>query len=202
MEGAGLEALQMSMGGESSTGRAIDEQKSRSFLHIWVSSLSEVIHQAFTSAAEWIKKPVTDLTVDIYSDFTLSPRSRDDMLGLLEARTKGEISRKRFWKEWQRRGMFEDLVDIPQEVKEAIDDLMEDMKRRVEVAPVLASSKPGAANDTPTGGSGGKGSSRLGGTGGSGVRDNINDTNGGKSSRRGENQGKRGNSIASGTTGA
>ncbi len=145
-------------GGAGATGRALDEAKTQSQLQLWVRAAEVVFTEACVECAAWIKKPLpAAFKVNIYSDFAITMRVRDDVLALIEMRGKGQISHELLLSEVKRRGLIDDTRDIAEEVTAA------------------------KADPPPTGVSG---TSRIGGTGG-GSRQNLNDTNGGKSGQKG-----------------
>ncbi len=110
----------------SATGQAIEESKSQSALQTWVRATEMVYLQAFQLAAKWTKSTLPkDFKMDIFNDFAISPRVRDDVLALLEARGMGEISRKTLLEELQRRDLIAEHRDIDKEVEEAKKDMPE-----------------------------------------------------------------------------
>jgi hypothetical protein len=116
----GLQPLIEKTGGVSATSRAIDESKSQSSLQSWIRKLEVTLMRCYQFAATWVKvKLGDDFEVDVYDDFGISMRMRDDILALIEARSLGEISSKTLLNEFKRRGLLADTTDVDKEVTAA-----------------------------------------------------------------------------------
>lgn len=183
MEVMSLEPLFQTRSNSSATAVALDENKAQSLLQVWVDALQTLIKELFALGGKWKNSPLpADFSCDLFGDYTLSPRARDDILALLEAWVRGAITTEVFITEWRRRGIISETWDPKKLVKE-VDDARE---------------KAQAMGDNAQGGAG---VSALGGTG-TGVRQNLNDNNGGQSSRSKGSPNSAGSKVMAGTTGA
>lgn len=121
MEVLGLQPLTQRTGGVTATGRAIDEARSHSLIQAWIRALENGLKGAILLAAKWIKAESQlpeEWQVQIYSDFGISTRARDDMLLLLQMRLKGQITHELFLREMKRRALLADDVDIEAQIAE------------------------------------------------------------------------------------
>lgn len=119
MEVLGLQPLTQRTGGVTATGRAIDEQRSHSLLQAWIRALEDGLTVVVSIAAQWIqaaRQLPAPWAVEIFSDFGISTRARDDMLLLLQMRMKNQITHELFLREMRRRALISDDVDIDAEI--------------------------------------------------------------------------------------
>lgn len=118
MQVLGLQPLIKSSSRVAASSASDSEQRTHSSIQTWVRLLSEALLEMFRLGAEWAKEPLPELfKIEVYSDFGLSAKAGLEMQTLLTARTAGEITRERFLKEFQRRNILADDLDITQEIK-------------------------------------------------------------------------------------
>jgi hypothetical protein len=103
----------------TATAERIDEGRTVSQLQSWINSLQLGIKQALKLACEWrkIESSADNIEVDIYSDFEALVLGGGDKDLLLKVRKAGEITRERFLRECQRRGVFSQDMDPEVEAK-------------------------------------------------------------------------------------
>ena len=122
MEILGQQPLMRSAPLSTATAKRIDESRNISQLQSWVRSLEKGLLQAIKMACEWRKiDPLETTKIDIFSDFEVAIYGSTDKELLLKIRTEGEITRERFLREEQRRGIFSGDMD-PKEEAELVDD--------------------------------------------------------------------------------
>jgi hypothetical protein len=139
MEAIGMHMLTRRPGDATATAAALDTASSHSSLQDMVRRLENTMEQVFKLMAEWGKLSVTDAGgVDINEDFGLSLASTSDADTLLKSRLAGEISRKSYLIELQRRGTLRDDMDIDEEITETeTEDTRErEAVKKTEPAPV------------------------------------------------------------------
>lgn len=122
MEILGQQPLMRSSELSTATAKRIDESRNVSQLKTWVKSLEEGLRDALELACEWRKlDPPQEMRVDIFNDFEVSIYGNTDKELLLKCRQAGEITRERFLREEQRRGVFSGEMD-PGEETQAVDE--------------------------------------------------------------------------------
>jgi hypothetical protein len=73
--------------------------------------LENTLTEAYGMAAKWVGQELPkDFAVDVFSDFTLSPRATDDLNWILEARAQGDLDHETVINEAKRRGVLNDDV--------------------------------------------------------------------------------------------
>jgi hypothetical protein len=139
MQVLGLELLIPKPGGETATGRAIDQAAMHAPLALMALALQDALEQAFGFAMEYVGEEAElggQLTVN--TDFGVSMRDAADLTALQSAQAAGIISKETFILELKRRGVLSDSVDPEDEIAKAEDeapDLMGD--------PMALGGKPG-----------------------------------------------------------
>jgi len=104
----------------TATADRIDESRTVSQLQSWIRALERGMKQVLITACEWRKvQPHEDLAVNIYSDFEAMVIGSGDKDHLLKARQSGEITRERYLRETQRRGVYSLDMDPEEEAKAA-----------------------------------------------------------------------------------
>lgn len=185
IEVLGFQPLVQRVGGAGATGRALDEIKGQTIVENWIESLESTTVQAYQLAAKWEDKKLPEnFGVDIYADFGLTPRTRDDILALLEMAGIGKIGDEDLIKELVRRDLLSNTIDIPQFIARAKKDFEEQQKAKAELEKSKLMASAGAGGD----GVSARLSGRFGGTGGGSRDPKKSDNNGGKSRNR--NRGK------------
>lgn len=102
----------------SATGDAIEEGYTTSVAQGWVEDLETFGEEVIRLGCKWInQKPPEELQLDIYSDFSIASRQRDDILALLEAHRSKFLTPELFLSEIQRRGLIAETVSILEELK-------------------------------------------------------------------------------------
>ena len=104
----------------TATAEKIDEDRTVSQLQSWVRALVRGIRQALELACEWRKiDPPEDMGIEIYSDFEAVVLGGADKGHILKARQSGEITRERYLREAQRRGVYSEDMDPEEEAAAA-----------------------------------------------------------------------------------
>jgi hypothetical protein len=136
MEILGQQPLMRSAPMSTATAKKIDESRNVSQLKSWVVQLEDGIERSLNMSCEWRKiDPPKDMKVDIFKDFEISLYGGTDKELLLKARTEGEITRERWLREEQRRGVFSGDMDPAEEAKLVEDESIGDLKRIVAEEP-------------------------------------------------------------------
>jgi len=113
----------------TATAERIDESRTVSQLQSWIRALERGMKQVLTFACEWRKiQPNEDMDVNIYSDFEAMVIGNSDKDLLLKIRQAGEITRERFLKEEQRRGVFSLDMEAEEEARAAEAEDANDLK--------------------------------------------------------------------------
>ena len=114
---------------DTATAERIDETRTVSQLQSWVRSLENGILQALKFACEWRKiDPPKTMGVEIYSDFEALVLGNTDKDHILKARELGEITRTRYLKEAQRRGIYSQDMKPEEEAKEIDEQSTNELK--------------------------------------------------------------------------
>lgn len=113
----GADLLVRRPGTETATARAIDAAESLSDLQAMVRGLEAGLERAFGHAAAWLGLAGARAEVAIDQDFGLGLREASDVEALLAARRAGEITRRTFLAEVQRRGVLADTLDLEAELR-------------------------------------------------------------------------------------
>jgi hypothetical protein len=113
----------------TATSERIDEDRTVSQLQSWVHALQKGIKEAIKTACDWRKIiPKDTFDIQIYSDFEAFVLGGGDKQLLLDTRKIGEITRERFLKELQRRGVFSQEMNAEEEAKAADEEGNKDLK--------------------------------------------------------------------------
>ncbi len=113
----------------TATAERLDEGRTVSQLQSWVGSLKRGIMAALELAGEWRKVDLPETTeVDIYSDFEAVILGGGDKDHILKARQSGDITRERYLREAQRRGIYSQDMDPVEEAKLADAEDTNDLK--------------------------------------------------------------------------
>ncbi len=112
LEWLGLEPETTRTGVPTATARAIDESRAKSDLQAWIREMEAAITVAFKEAGGWLGEELPeDFKVRIFSEFSLTLRSKDDLDVLNAARAGGDLDRETYLKEVVRRGVLsEDTI--------------------------------------------------------------------------------------------
>jgi hypothetical protein len=103
----GLRPLTQKSGGETATGRAIDEGKSINDVQAWIRTVEALLTAAFSIAAEWEKKKLPKgFAVNIFNEFGLTQRVSEDLKILLEMRIARQIDQETYLREVIRRRLI------------------------------------------------------------------------------------------------
>lgn len=133
MEILGQQPLMRSAPLSTATAKRIDETRNVSQLQSWVRTLERGLMQALKMAGEWRKIELSETTkIDVFSDFEVAIYGATDKELLLKARIEGEITRERFLREEQRRGVFSGDMEPKEEAELAEDESVNELKKLAE----------------------------------------------------------------------
>ena len=120
METLGLQPLVSRVGGQTATGKAIDESRVHTAIQAWIRSVENALREAYMLAGSWMRVEIPDdFGIDITNDFGISLRANDDIKALLDLRKTGDITRETFLREVKRRGLLSESLDILDELEAA-----------------------------------------------------------------------------------
>jgi hypothetical protein len=112
----GLRPLVERTGGQTATGRVIDEARDTNDVRAWIGALATMATQCFADAAELSGKPLpADFKVSIHTDFAAGFANSEELRLLLDARRQREITRVTFLQELRRRGLISDAINVEDE---------------------------------------------------------------------------------------
>lgn len=117
MEVLGLKPFlrRSSSGQTTATERRMNSRDGETEAQSWIRVTEELLTGAYEDAAAWKRVSLPDdFIVNIYSEF-LEPGSVDDIDRLFEMRTAGELTRRTFLAEIQRRGVLAEGLDLDEE---------------------------------------------------------------------------------------
>lgn len=133
MEILGQQPLMRSAPLSTATAKRIDESRNVSQLQSWIRSLERGLIQTVKMACEWRKIELPETTkIDVFSDFEVAIYGATDKELLLKARAEGEITRERFLREEQRRGVFSGDMDPEEEAELIAEESIEDLGKIAE----------------------------------------------------------------------
>lgn len=136
MEILGQQPLMRTAPLSTATAKRIDESRNVSQLQSWVRDLEKGLRQVIEMACEWRKVDMPETTkIDIFSDFEVAIYGATDKELLLKARVEGEITRERFLREEQRRGVFSGEMDPKEEAQLVEDESIDELKKLAETEP-------------------------------------------------------------------
>ncbi len=118
MDRFGMRPLTAKTGGETATGKAIDEKNENTDIHCWIRALERALEKALGVAADWksLSDSKEDINVDIYNEFALSLKSDTDLKTLDTARSRKDISQRTFLEELKRRAVVSEHLDLDVEI--------------------------------------------------------------------------------------
>lgn len=123
MEVLGLQPLIKQTGNQTATGKAIDEAKSQSRMQAYVRAVEDGLERAYKFAAKWVKVVLpSDFKIDIFSDFGIGLKAKEDIDALLKSRLAKQITHETFLREIQRRGLISETVDVEKEIESLKDE--------------------------------------------------------------------------------
>ena len=97
----------------TATGKAIDEGRANTDAQSWITDCEETLEAALETASIWMSaEHPEDLSVDIFSDFSIGVIGRDDSVTLQAARKSGDIDQKTLLEEYKRRNILSDTVNV------------------------------------------------------------------------------------------
>jgi hypothetical protein len=112
MEVLGAQPLVQKGGGQTATGKLIDDAgRVQTTIQAWVKLLENTLTEAYKAAARWLNQELPpEFQLDVFSDFSLSPRATDDLNWILGARAQGDLDHETLINEAKRRGVLNDDV--------------------------------------------------------------------------------------------
>jgi hypothetical protein len=118
MESLGLQPLiRKRSGGETATGKAIDEAKTDSDIQMWIRAMELGLEAGFEMAGHWVKTQLPeDFSIDIFSDFGLGMRAEFVADHLLKASQATRLSKETYLREIKGMSYLSDTVDIEEEM--------------------------------------------------------------------------------------
>jgi hypothetical protein len=115
----GSEPFQRQTGTVVATARAITEAREKSAIQSWVRGTEIAVRSAFEIAQRWYGLDLDEkFQVDVYNEFSLGTRARDDLAVLDGLHARGGLTDKTYLRELQRRDTLAADVDIEAEVRE------------------------------------------------------------------------------------
>ncbi len=127
MEMLGMEPFLRPSNTIKATGQVMNDSKNNAIINDWIRKHEKFLRECIEIAGRWIGVEVDQkLRVNIFSDFSISINSTDDMREIGEARRRKDIDRTTYIEEGIRRGMFADSVD-PEVVAERLQDEQEEL---------------------------------------------------------------------------
>lgn len=122
MDVMGADLMVTKPGNTTATEKSIDTAEKISDLQAMVMSLESSLENAYEVAQDWLNVSFDNTDIQIDTSFGLSLKDSKELDFLLKARVAGEISRELFYKEIQRRGVFEEFDDQEELNRVAIED--------------------------------------------------------------------------------
>ena len=106
------------VGQPTATGRAIDEAKATSVAQARIIDLQSMLEDAYRCAATWIGRQLQDeFAVDVFSDFVLGMKGPEDIETIDKDRDRKDITAATLLREKQRRGVYDEKLDVDEEVR-------------------------------------------------------------------------------------
>jgi hypothetical protein len=100
----------------TATSRALDETRVYSAVQVLAMNLEDALIRATDFTERWLgREPTPDKEIHVNRDFNLSIRDTAEVDSLIRSRITGEISRRTFWEELQRRGTLAPDFDPDEE---------------------------------------------------------------------------------------
>ena len=124
----GTEPLIITPPQETATGRAVDANNNESAVQAWIRRLEGALNEAGEFTARWLKITLPEeFTFDVFSDFGVILRSKDDLEWLLKARQSRELDQQSFLEEIRRRGAVSEESDIEEMIARLTEEKEEDV---------------------------------------------------------------------------
>lgn len=119
MRRIGMQPMTQAAGNTPALAFAFDGEKSFTVLQSWALGLKDALEQAFVFTAKWMNQPEDSApSVMVHTDFAVGLYGGTEIVELNKARFEGQITRKTYLEEMQRRGFLGPQVDISQEIKD------------------------------------------------------------------------------------
>lgn len=119
MRRIGMQPMTQAAGNTPALAFAFDGEKSFTVLQSWALGLKDALEQAFVFTARWMNQPEESApSVMVHTDFAVGLYGGTEIVELNKARFEGQITRKTYLEEMQRRGFLGPQVDIEQEMKD------------------------------------------------------------------------------------
>lgn len=135
----GADLLTLKPGNPTATAKAIDTSEKISDLQAIVIDLEFDMVRAFEMAASYLNAAIAeDILVTMSKEFGVTIKQREELDILLRSRQTNDISKERFLREVERRGVFADDFDLPAEVKLLEDEDVEQHDKAVELVKASA----------------------------------------------------------------
>jgi hypothetical protein len=112
METLGAQPMTEKGGGQTATGKLIDDAgRVQTTIQAWIKLLENALTAAYGAACKWLGQELpAEFQIDVFSDFTLTPRASADLDWILAARAQGDLDHETVINEAKRRGVLNDDV--------------------------------------------------------------------------------------------
>lgn len=123
MEVLGLDPFLKKRQAATATSQEINADAKEADIQAWIRAQETGYEEAYAMAGRWIKLRAmpTDFSVDVFNNFALGFRTKDDVEALQKMRDKREISHNTFINEVKSRGVLSEDVD-PEDEREALEE--------------------------------------------------------------------------------
>jgi hypothetical protein len=122
MEVLGLAPFLQPSSQVKATGQVMNDAKSHSAIQEWLRKHEAFLRRCYDIAAVWVEQEIPkEWRIKIFSDFSITINSTDDMQIIGDARMRRDIDRTTFLEEGKRRGVFAETVD-PEEVSQRLEE--------------------------------------------------------------------------------
>jgi hypothetical protein len=113
MKQLGLQPFYRQSGTTTATETVIDERRTETELQSWIKIIEKLLVDAYKLAAKWVGEELPeDFGVDIYSQFSTDLTSERDLDYLTKARVSGNLDRRTYLTEFQRRRVLSEDADV------------------------------------------------------------------------------------------
>ena len=127
MEAVGTAPLVQRAASITATGEAREEGRGLSKAQAWVRDLETFLVKCFEHAAQWLQTELPDdFAVDVFSDFGITTRPKEEVDQLFSLAEAGRITPLTLLREIKRRGYFADSFD-PEEELDALEEMGPDL---------------------------------------------------------------------------
>ena len=129
--------------------------KAHSAVQAWALMLKDAMEQAWKITMMWLKKPTTEVIVQVHTDFGVDLDGASDMADLKSMEESKVISKKTYFEEAKRRGVLMDDADYDKEQEqiatESANDVLtpEKLIDPVTGMPIVVTPQPGIPNPPP-----------------------------------------------------